>query len=420
MAQQLINIGSVANDGTGDTWRDALDKVNDNFTENFADIAAIGLVFVAVESDFPVQDTTTITLEAGNVYVVTQSLTTAKRFVCEAASNITAFNQLGVILTYTGSGSMFTGVDVSFSVSEIVLNAPSGSLFTFSDVAVLNLHVFIMRDCAVVGAAKYGTFTSMASLVFLNVGTFDADDGITIAGTDWNVIRFANFGLTTTSATFIGIDLGVATVNTLSYRSMLMSGPAGAIAYKGAASSANIITGQLAKVSDSNFTGAITPLSGITVDDIRWDFQSNDQIQDTMPDALVSLNGNATETVISSSSTPVKVTGTFVEERCSQFTCDTTGRATYDGERDLVTPVDISATVDAASGTNKDVEVYLALNGSVIANSGKTIRVDSGSPLNISVVWQLSLSENDYLEIFVENDTDTVNLIVVDAILRVR
>lgn len=33
MAQQTINIGTVPNDGTGDTIRDSFDKANDNFTE---------------------------------------------------------------------------------------------------------------------------------------------------------------------------------------------------------------------------------------------------------------------------------------------------------------------------------------------------------------------------------------------------
>lgn len=36
MAQQTLNIGSNANDGTGDTLRAAMDKVNDNFTELYA------------------------------------------------------------------------------------------------------------------------------------------------------------------------------------------------------------------------------------------------------------------------------------------------------------------------------------------------------------------------------------------------
>ena len=36
MAQQTLNIGSTANDGTGDLLRDAMDKVNDNFDEIYA------------------------------------------------------------------------------------------------------------------------------------------------------------------------------------------------------------------------------------------------------------------------------------------------------------------------------------------------------------------------------------------------
>ena len=33
MAQQSINIGTTANDGTGETVRSAFDKTNDNFTK---------------------------------------------------------------------------------------------------------------------------------------------------------------------------------------------------------------------------------------------------------------------------------------------------------------------------------------------------------------------------------------------------
>src|SRR6056300_1205791 len=37
MAQQTINIGTTANDGTGDPLRTAFDKANDNFNEIYAD-----------------------------------------------------------------------------------------------------------------------------------------------------------------------------------------------------------------------------------------------------------------------------------------------------------------------------------------------------------------------------------------------
>ena len=40
MAKQTINIGSSANDGTGDPLRTAFDKINDNFTELYSAGAA--------------------------------------------------------------------------------------------------------------------------------------------------------------------------------------------------------------------------------------------------------------------------------------------------------------------------------------------------------------------------------------------
>lgn len=41
MAQQTINIGTIANDGTGDTLRDAGDKINDNFTELYTGLVGL-------------------------------------------------------------------------------------------------------------------------------------------------------------------------------------------------------------------------------------------------------------------------------------------------------------------------------------------------------------------------------------------
>ena len=36
MAKQFVNIGIEGNDGTGDSIRDAFNKVNENFTELYA------------------------------------------------------------------------------------------------------------------------------------------------------------------------------------------------------------------------------------------------------------------------------------------------------------------------------------------------------------------------------------------------
>ena len=40
MAKQIVNLGSSANDGTGDPLRTAFDKINDNFNELYSAGAA--------------------------------------------------------------------------------------------------------------------------------------------------------------------------------------------------------------------------------------------------------------------------------------------------------------------------------------------------------------------------------------------
>ena len=45
MAQQLLNVGSSANDGTGDTLRAAMIKTNENFTELYnSPLLASGII----------------------------------------------------------------------------------------------------------------------------------------------------------------------------------------------------------------------------------------------------------------------------------------------------------------------------------------------------------------------------------------
>ena len=60
MAKQTINIGTSANDGTGDPLRTAMDKTNDNFTELYngagwcikldVSVTAVTIAVTAVDS----------------------------------------------------------------------------------------------------------------------------------------------------------------------------------------------------------------------------------------------------------------------------------------------------------------------------------------------------------------------------------
>jgi hypothetical protein len=64
--------------------------------------------------------------------------------------------------------------------------------------------------------------------------------------------------------------------------------------------------------------------------------------------------------------------------------------------------------------------IYIAVNGIIEVNSGIKVKGDNGHPLHVSCSWQPILSTNDYVEVFVENQTDNIDIEVENAIFRVR
>jgi len=132
--------------------------------------------------------------------------------------------------------------------------------------------------------------------------------------------------------------------------------------------------------------------------------------------ANVTMHGNSTETVISSTATAVKVAGTFVVGDEAGYTGDTTGRITHTGHtaRHVINAI-VSMTV--TSGANHSVSIYIALNGTVINSTKITTTTSSGLYRSISTSAPLELDDGDYVEIFVRNESTTDNIIVLDAII---
>ena len=62
MAKQTVNLGTTADDGTGDNLRDGMDKVNDNFTEIYTKIGDGSSLSSGIEST-----STVITLSAPTI-----------------------------------------------------------------------------------------------------------------------------------------------------------------------------------------------------------------------------------------------------------------------------------------------------------------------------------------------------------------
>lgn len=111
MAKQTINIGTTANDGTGDPLRTAFDKVNDNFTELYNDdagdvgsieatapierdsatgvvtisLADNGITYAKLAAEFTTTDAITTELAFDDHQVFTKTMTAATTFTFTGA-----------------------------------------------------------------------------------------------------------------------------------------------------------------------------------------------------------------------------------------------------------------------------------------------------------------------------------------------
>ena len=100
MAQQLVTVGNVAGDGTGDQLRDAFTKINENFTELYSGNVQVAAANIQVY---------TVAGRTGNVTLTVNDVTqaAAKSYVnTSIASNISAVNSKSLRKSYGKSNSI--------------------------------------------------------------------------------------------------------------------------------------------------------------------------------------------------------------------------------------------------------------------------------------------------------------------------
>ena len=68
----------------------------------------------------------------------------------------------------------------------------------------------------------------------------------------------------------------------------------------------------------------------------------------------------------------------------------------YIGEKDLTVPITVVITI-LATGGDKQVTGYIAINGSVIAGSAIQTTASGTKAGNVTCIWQQTLQPNDYI-----------------------
>ncbi|PHR99262.1 MAG: hypothetical protein COA78_25295 [Blastopirellula sp.] len=383
-------------------------------------LPATKAVTINVEADFPTAVSGVITLEANTVYIISNSVTTASRFVMSDNSVITGYSSFGPTLTYSGSATMFTGVDVNAQFIDLHIDCGSAKVFDFSD-TVGGVKTFSVLSVRCDSCTTVGDFASLRTVSFsfflcLAVVT----DGLAFTGTGSILWSLNALSLQSTNSGFVGVDFGTATAGNIRIERCLFNGVAGAVGIKGAASNANLTAAGDGNITENSFIGAITTLSGIDPhDDVQWTATENQGITNTRPDSL-SYNTAGTVVTIASIGVPVKVGGTWVDDNSSRFTVDLSGRVTYNGLNGLHVPITLSITCDPVSGGNDDFAVSLFINGALVAPTTTKGRAANADIYSLTVVWQHDFTTNDYVEVFLQNDSDTTNFNVSHAILRIN
>lgn len=381
---------------------------------NYAPSATSKTVSISEVSDFPDPIAGVITLEPDTDYVITNDISTSNRFVIQRPNAIRASSSQMVTLTYTGNGNMFTGVDPSIKFINITISAPNGNIFSVTSPsfnAIVQMVECNVESCQTMGAIQNCFISRFSNVAFENLVL----GGLTFSGV--NQVLVIDTGLAVIGGGSL-VDLGTSTFQTVSIAGgVIPSSAPGSFFLSGLPNSGNIVAGGLGTVINNKGFGSGTPLDGISPDDARWNFQANNNIPDTRPDVLLSFD---TPTITAlAAATPILINGSWAEERSSQMTGSLSGRATYEGEKSAVLPITLTLSCEPVSGTNKDVNIYLAKNGVVIPDSKVETTISSGSPKNQSVIWQDSFENSDYYEPFIES-IDGTSIQVNTAKLRVN
>ena len=368
-------------------------------------------------SDFPTPVAGVITLQDNINYFLTADISTSNRFVLGTNTVVSAADSFNTTLTYTGTSDMFTFSNGLAGIKEIAINCATGTFLNTAAVATGNL---LLRWILLYQVKNLGSLNSPATGIYNVFIQSHTGQGFTVGAVANRRLNIDSFTVqSTTNATSIFADLGTATFTSLNIANVnIANSVVGQKFLKGAASGANLVAGVIGFISHNTITGGMIGLDTVTVNDAGWDFQNNNKISNTRPVALTYLSSSAT-TAISTVNTPVVVNGSFTAAEASLFTTNVNGRITYNGVRQHNSDITASITFKSASGTH-DFTFYTAKNGVVISGSGVMQEVTATTTANVSLIWDLPLNTNDYVEIWVENNDNSNNVTIENIVYRIK
>ena len=411
MAQQTINIGTAANDGTGDPLRTAFDKINDNFSELYGSSA---------EANDLLEDTTPQL--GGDLDVNGKRITSAR-------------SNEDIILLPNGTGGVLAS---AVRIAGTTLSSDDSASITIAEAFQVNGATNIdgaltaTSTVAVTGAATLSSTLTVAGTTTLtttnidNINIFDnsitsdsnADINITPGGTGNLVLGALTVNGTAISAsdsTLIQLNEAVNVSGAVDLASTLaVTGAAtlsstlavtGAATFSGTAVIDNITINDETISTSSNSDLVLSPggtgdvvISSLRVNGTTLDSSDSSAIQineATEVDGALTVTGTTTAAAINASGN-VTVSGELTTETFSvgDLNIATDGSITTDSNGDFVVdPGGTGAIVLTGNITHTGTQTTtgqlnvdnLRMNGGVISSTSGSITLTPASGQNVVV-----------------------------------
>lgn len=304
------------------------------------------------------------------------------------------------VLEYTGTGT-FMSLGQSFLMNDMAVSCANGTLLSCTAGSTQRVR---FHRCQFSGVKTLGSITGGALFELLNVNILNTTTaGFTVSGTAFGVFELVNSYLENNAGTFLA--LGSSTLQGVKLDSNVVKLSSGQTWLSG---SSPVITFS-SVVGNSVINSGGTVLSGIDVNDANWFFASNFPLANTDYVGEAYMNGNATVTDITVIGTYIKAAGTTTTGTVRNFTSPATNRLTYVGNFTQTFMVSAVATVACANNNNQVVALRVVKNGvtAVPSTTGRTRCQTSDQPYNVTAKGLVTLEPNDYIEIWITNETST-------------
>ena len=239
-------------------------ETNDTPTESqFSDLIDAtynGTVSVSSVDDFPSAVVGVITLADNTVYQINGTIDIGSNRLVMGADTFIKGNSRDIdVITSTTTDALITSTN-SFRIWTLGFVCNSGTLLDLNGAGVEDFYSFGLAFESTGGLGDIASFRNV-TLFNANFSTFT--NGITLTGTNINlVIAFSGFSETTSATNHI--DLGTATFDYVNFNSNAFTVSSGNYAFEIAADAANINSGGQMVISTNSIFGAGSGITGYT------------------------------------------------------------------------------------------------------------------------------------------------------------